>query len=508
TAVDIGGLEPGTTNIDIAQLAQRDVFQSISFPESAKTSQMSPMQTSNDMGYDVTVTGNTPNNQADYDAYLNYVKSSGISIEVGGESFFFGITQNADATTFEDMGSRTVQDLAAEINTNDKFIASVENIGTDEYRLVIKSSESGKDNALTISQVNINLGFENNQYSAKKVADTSVQISGGETVGDKITINGIDFATDGKTYDELATEINDYNTVAGNSSNPGSGDTFTATIIDGQIVINTQDNSSLTISETGVDIGFYNSNDAHTQSAQNLEANVDGIDYNVASNTLTIQGNLTMTAVEVGKATIDIQKDTSAILNGLETMIASYNALVDLVAEEAGKADSVMNDNSSLRSIVTNIKNNLFGSYGKNNDLNLFNFGLELDLTGHLSVNSSDFGKALVENYDDIKNLFLGNTIDKDLASTDATKYMGMGTSLQNILDDLDSSEGTITKYEESIAKRKEKLVADREKALKSLDSKYDALASQFSLYGSAISQMESSFSGLSLMIEQSVAKA
>ena len=57
------------------------------------------------------------------------------------------------------------------------------------------------------------------------------------------------------------------------------------------------------------------------------------------------------------------------------------------------------------------------------------------------------------------------------------------------------------------IDETREKLLNEnKEKAEKSLDVKYQQLALQFSSYGALINQMESSFSGLKLMIQQSVA--
>jgi len=212
-----------------------------------------------------------------------------------------------------------------------------------------------------------------------------------------------------------------------------------------------------------------------------------------------------MTAVELGNSTINITKDTTAIATGIDSFMESYNSLVDLIATESLNADSNMYDMSSIKSIVDGVKENLFSNYGVNNDQNMFNYGMAIDTSGHLSMDSSIFADALVDNYANIKNMFLGNTTDTDLATSDSTKYMGLGTIVKSFLDNLDSSSGIITIYETSMASRREALEQEREKAIESLDTKYSAMASQFSAYGSAITQMESSFAGLGLMIEQSV---
>ena len=54
--------------------------------------------------------------------------------------------------------------------------------------------------------------------------------------------------------------------------------------------------------------------------------------------------------------------------------------------------------------------------------------------------------------------------------------------------------------------KRETTLNDDKEKAQATLDAKYEQLALQFSSYGTIITQMESSFSGLKMLIQQSTA--
>lgn len=473
-ANDVGGLEPGTTNVTVTQLAQKDVYQSISFNETIKDGQLT----------------------ADDEGSVALVASAGININLNGEDHFFNIVQDPGAATIAEMGAKTIEELAAEINETDGLIASVEQVGDDEYRLVVKSADAGVDNKITITQTNFSIGFTNAEYSSTAVDDTSVQIEGGNDLGDEVTINGISFSTEGKSYDDLANDINTYN----------AGATFNASVVAGQIVITRDDGADITISQTGVDLGFYNSESHHVQTAQNLNANIDGIDYNTSSNTVTIQGNLTMTAVELGTSTIDLQRDTATIMSSLEAVMESYNNLVDLIDEQVTNPDSTISDSSSFTTMLSSIKEMLFSTYGENDDLSLFNFGMDLDLTGHLTLDTTEFAEALVDNYDDLKDILIGNTVDEDLASSDATKYLGMGTILQDYLDSLDASDGLLTRYETSMMERQTDLEEEREEALEALDAKYESMSAQFAQYSALISQMESSFSGLSMMIEQSVA--
>jgi len=385
----------------------------------------------------------------------------------------------------------------------------------DSAAAIVTDILSQKNSVISTWNTN-NAGQEIKDIIADPADSSSLVIIYENATGDANTIgassgnNGIDFAASADeqayaasyTYNDMIDEID------------GDAD-FTAQFIEdddttttdvGTIQIASATSTDLSINEYTTGLDFINAGETHVQVAQNLNANIDGIDYNTASNTVTIQGNLTMTAVKLGDATIDIQKDTSAIVSGVESLLESYNSLVDLIDDATQTADSVMNDTSSLRSMLSSIKEQLFGSYGENGDLNLFNYGLDLDIQGKLSLDTTKFGEALVDNYDDVKNLFMGNTTDTDTATSDSTKYLGLGTALQDYLDALDGSDGLITRYEASIATRQEKLEEERTAALETLDTKYESMAAQFSQYGSLITQMESSFSGLSMMIQQSVA--
>lgn len=60
-----------------------------------------------------------------------------------------------------------------------------------------------------------------------------------------------------------------------------------------------------------------------------MKANVDGIDYNLSSNTIIMQSGLTISALEIGNASVGIQRDTAGIQTSFEELIANYNDMVD-----------------------------------------------------------------------------------------------------------------------------------------------------------------------------------
>ena len=347
-AADVKALKKGFTSVDIKTLAQKDVYQT------------------ND------VTG----------VQKDQVIGKGDLI-VNGQVF------KTDNLTYKQ--------LADEINTKEGMSASLEQVGTDSYRLVIKSKESGLDNALLIT-------------------------------GDAKSALGLDVTEN------------------------------------------------------------------HKQTAQNMKATVDGVEYNVSSNSLVVDG-LKISANKAGISTINVTEDNSQIEAQMKNFVDKYNELVALIETETLGSDSSLNDRSSIKGIVNQIKDKLFGSYGAAGDKSVFNFGIELDKFGGLSIDSKKFNEAVQKDMAGLKDLFVGSAEKK-----------GLGTVLKETLDTMKFVGGVLNSYDAAMKTRETILNENKEKAEKSLDVKYQQLALQFSSYGALINQMESSFSGLKLMIQQSVA--
>ncbi len=341
-------------------------------------------------------------------------------------------------------------------------------------------------------------------FQTDKFSDPTADIDGGQDDGDKITINGVDFSTEDKSYEDLAKDIN-------------ANENFTASVEqvgdnDYRIVIksaNTGVDNALIISETGVDLKLANDTDGdgdvddddntdnadnHVLTAQNFKATIDGVDYDVSTDSIKLANGLTITANKVDgdgeSSTLSIKKDTSGIIPAIDDIVEKYNAVVDLIDEELYSADSSIKDLGTFRTIESDLKNMFFGQYG-DDDLSAFNYGFSFDKKGHLSYDKEILGKAITDNPDDIKTLFTGVSEDK-----------GIGTKMKEYFVNLDLRDGLMYQYSDAMADRKIKLEDEKEKAQKTIDDKYDAMATQFVAYGALISQMESSFAGLKMIIE------
>lgn len=351
-----------------------------------------------------------------------------------------------------------------------------------------------------VTTVDIKGLAQKDAYQSNAV-DASTKDSLFTSVGNlDITVGGVltSIDTEGKTYEELATEIDAISGVNASLEQVGS-DSYRLVIKSSESGLDNAITISGAAAADGV-LGFNNATDAitgtsnHILVAKDMQALVDGVEYNVSSNSLEVDG-LKIVATEEGISSINISKDNTSIETSMNTFIEKYNDLVALVDSEVYSSESDIYDKASLKDIVNQIKDKLFGNYGENSDKSVFNFGFELNKDGSLSLDSTAFNKALDEDIDTLKDLFIGSAENK-----------GLGTQLKELIDNMGFSDGVIGLYETSLEDREKTLTEDKEKAEEALDNKYSQLAAQFGSYAALITQYQSSFSGLELMINQSTA--
>jgi len=446
-AVDASSIDEGTTNVKINQLAQKDVYQTNIFSDADEQ-----ILNGNDSG-DMLILDQMQ--RPVYQSDLKIDSASSIIDPSGGD---ITITINGNDRVFNISGTTTYKDLMTAINEDTDLKATI----TISGRLSITSED--EETELTI---------------VENISNT-LGISRGEK-----------FSTEGMTYAQLAEQINSNSNY--NASIEGVGSNSNRLIIKSA---ETGLDNKISITQSGFDMGL-NEIENNTVKAQNLLATVDGIDYNVSSNVLVVDGGLKITAVEVDEdgssSTISVQNDTSTVSTLLDDFVTKYNEFMDLVNEELYSTDSSLEDKSTIRTVVESIKETLFNNYGSTDDLNIFNFGLEIDKTGYLTLDSATFNEAIENDLESVKNLFIGTAENE-----------GLGTSLKEYLDSLDSLDGLLSSYENSIDTRRTSLEEEQEEAQEVLDNKYILLAEQFASYTAIITEYENQFSSLQLMIEQS----
>jgi len=350
------------------------------------------------------------------------------------------------------------------------------------------ATDSSKLTTGTIS-VSISQLAQKDVYQSDTISDTTATMDSGTisiTVGD----NTYDFSTDGKTYEELIEEMG-YNSYFDASLEQVGNSSYRIVIKSAE----TGEDNAITIAQDGVDLGF-DDEDNHVLSAQNMQGTIDGISYDVSSNKVTMSSGLIITASSTGDSSITMERDTSTLVSTIEDIADKYNDLVDLVNSYIlGDEDdpATISDSSTLKTMMNSIKEILFGSYGLDDEESLFKYGMSFDSSGYLQVDSEELSDAVTDNYDDLKELFVGYA-EKE----------GIGTRLKTYLDSLDSLDGLLTTYEDKLNDRIDTLEEDYETASDKLDEKYEQMATQFAEYTVLITQMETAFESLKLIIDGS----
>lgn len=348
-ADNLSALKTGFTSVKVEELAQKDVWQS----------------------------GQTFSSDSEA---LNFVSSDKLTIQIA----------NGEVKPVELTENMTISDLAKELNKMG-VNASVENVGNDSFRLVIKSEGTGSDN--------------------------------------KITFGG-----------ELATSLQLNNVLP----------------------------------------------------AQDMKMTVDGVEYNSSSNTINVDG-LKITATKIGESSIDIQNDSSQLTSQMKDFAKAFNELNALIDEELYSADSSVADKGVLRDIMGKLKAHLFDK--GDSDKTIFSYGFALDSkTGDLTFNEKEFETAVKEDKAGLQSLFSG-----------VAERPGIATLLDETIS-ISGVKKSLLDYDLNMLSREEAMKKEKDIAEKALDSRYEQLSLQFASYGAIINQMEMSFSGLKMMIQQSVA--
>jgi len=300
----------------------------------------------------------------------------------------------------------------------------------------------------------------------------------------EIVINGTTIDTTDLTYEEFAKEINKIDGVQASLVDTSDGK-FRLSIK------STDTGEANKISFTGGDgLGLTN-----VLVAQDMKMKVDGVDYSSSSNTVMVDG-LKITAAKTGaESTINIEEDSSSLAKQMQDFVDAYNALRAEIENEVYSSESSVQDKSTLKDMLSQIKNHLFGS--GNSEVSMFSFGFSFnEKSGDIVFNSNEFEQAIKGGTKELEALFSG-----------VAEKKGIATLIDETISVSGVKKGLID-YELNMLSREETLKKEKETAETTLDNKYSMMAQQFASYGVIINQMEASFSSLKLLIQQSIASS
>ena len=361
---------------------------------------------------------------------------------------------------------------------------------TSGSSVTFDAADTSKLNPGTIS-VTVEQLAQKDVYQSNTISDITSTITNGGTLSIKVGDTTYYFDTTGKSYEDLVEEMSYYSKLDVNLEKVN--DTSYRMIVKGT---ESGTANAVTISQSGTTNLGFNDTGNHVLTAQNMEATIDGVDYDVSSNKLTMESGLIIQAVSTGDSSINMERDTSTIVTRISDIATKYNDLVDLIdSYTLGDEDTAatISDSSTLKSMMSGIKEILFDSYGLNNEESMFKYGISFDSDGYMNVNTTTLTTAVTDNYDDLRELFVGYA-EKE----------GLGTRLKTYLDSLDSSTGLLTTYEDRLNTYIDTLSDDYDTASEKLDEKYTAMATQFAAYTVLITQMENAFASLKLLIDTS----
>jgi len=307
----------------------------------------------------------------------------------------------------------------------------------------------------------------------------------------QLTINGTNIDTTGQSYEDIAKEINKIDGVQASLVENSNGE-FRLSIksmqtgVSNKIDFTGSDNNTLT------HFGFDDTANNVLQ-AQDMKMKIDGVEYSNSINTITIDG-LKITATKAtGESTIDIENDYTTLSKQMQEFANKFNDLRAEIEDEIYSTTPNVQDRSSLKNILSQMKQEMFGSGSGNQSI--FNFGFSFDeRNGNLNFNTNEFEKSIKNGTQELEKLFAG-TPDKK----------GIATSLDEAINISGVKKGLLD-YEINMISREQALQKEKDTAQEKLDRKYSLMAQQFASYGVIINQMEQSFAGLRMMIQQSVA--
>jgi flagellar hook-associated protein 2 len=353
----------------------------------------------------------------------------------------FTLTDGSGGTASFTTGSgvNTLAELVTAINSasNGKSLGVTASVISDSTgsRLAIVSNNSGSASDFSISSTN----FSGTNW-------TTPDLPTGETLGANtltVTVNGtaINFTTtDGETYSQLATAIN----------NAGLGVTATAgSDANGTNLSLASSNGSTTFGVNQPTFGF-----TQAQAGTNASLVVDGVPITSATNSVTgaISGvTLDLVGASTGGTTnLTVSSNASAVSTAINQFVSDYNTAINLVNTQFHFSASTSSEGDlSSDPTVIGLQSALQGalnyvstpSSGATTVSSLSDLGISVGTDGTLSVDSTTLDSALVNNSSDVQNFFEGSALN------------GFAASMSNALNlYLDPGDGAFTLDLQSIS--------------------------------------------------------
>jgi flagellar hook-associated protein 2 len=223
---------------------------------------------------------------------------------------------------------------------------------------------------------------------------------------------------------------------------------------------------------------------------------IDGIqatnDTNVFEN--VIQGS-TITAVKETEGTetakLSIARDDSGVQTSIDNFVKAYNGVVASLNEIGGE-DSMLQGDSTVRSLKGQLNNILTSTFG--DEQTLFDLGFGLDDNGKLEQENpvTNVSDVLKNNPAALESVMGGENGLASRMETFLNGYVGAGGSLQLRKDTITESLDRVTESREDLKLRMESM----EETLRAKYQALDSLVGQLQNRGNAVSAQLSNLPG------------
>lgn len=449
-------------------------------------------------------------------AQKNVKESGSFSSTTGAIASGAGtMTISIDGTDFDIAytATTTLNELKESINSvaGDKVKATTLQVGTDDYRLVLTSAETGANQTISIAD-SVGGSLNSSLYASLKTiksqsfsAPTDLVASGSGNLtiamGSNNYVVNYDATT---TLNDLSTAIN---TAVG--SNVASVDSnnkliLQSTTAGSSTTLTLTDNSAMLDSKL-TSYSTYNPMD-EIQAARDATFKFNGINITRSSNEIKdiITGvTINLLGETTSSANISIAQDATAISDELSTFTQNYNTLTSQLSDMTGSNTTtgtvgIFNGDNSIKAITREI-NKIITSISSSGQ-SLPSFGIDLSEKGVMSFNSSTF-LSKFNSDPTVSEAFLSGSSTVD-SQGNINTVDGVFTTMQNLLKSYTKSNGILTSMTTGSANESKALTANKARSQALLDARYATMSARFAQYDSLISKLNSQFSSLQMQID------
>jgi len=178
---------------------------------------------------------------------------------------------------------------------------------------------------------------------------------------------------------------------------------------------------------------------------------------------------------------VEVEVDTDTVETNLESFVDTFNTLIDSL-NDLYADDGDLDGNSTLRSIISSLKNSMRSSLPDGYDLS--DLGLSFTSTGTLEIDSDALEEALTNN-PDILNICL-------------TDDGGVFDAIQDLLEPYTESGGILSDMEDSAQDSLDRVTARQEAWDTKMENLYNLYLEDFTQMQITLAELESSLSILS----------